>query len=95
MIVPVGAPSFAEATRYGAETCAALRTILHDRGMATSIGDERGFAPALPSNEAACDATIEAVKEAGFRPGSDVAIALDPAASSIWNEGGYELTRSG
>ncbi|MDT7935319.1 MAG: phosphopyruvate hydratase [Sphingomonadaceae bacterium] len=97
MIVPVGAPSFAEAMRYGAETYAALRELLHDRGLKTSVGDEGGFAPALEhdGNEAACKLIIEAIERAGYRPGPDVAIALDPAASSFGANGRYDLARSG
>jgi enolase len=95
MIVPVGAPSFAEAMRYGSQTYGALRKILHDRKLATSVGDEGGFAPALPDNEAACEVIVEAITAAGFRPGEDVAIALDPAASSFGGDGSYNLERSG
>jgi enolase len=95
MIVPVGAPSSGEAMRYGAETYAALRDILHHRGLATSVGDEGGFAPALESNEAACDVIVEAIERAGYRPGDDIAIALDPAASSFGSAAGYDLVRSG
>lgn len=95
MIVPVGAPSFGEAMRYGAETYAALRDILHERGLTTSVGDEGGFAPKLESNEAACDAIVEAIERADFRPGIAIAIALDPAASSFASTNGYDLARSG
>jgi enolase len=94
MIVPQGAPSFADAMRYGAETYAALRGLLHDRGLATSVGDEGGFAPQLESNEAACELIVAAIERAGYRPGSDIAIALDPAASSFVESGGYDLSRS-
>lgn len=94
MIVPHGAPSFAEAMRYGAETYTALRGLLHDRGLATSVGDEGGFAPRLDSNEAACELIVAAIERAGYRPGGDIAIALDPAASSFVEGESYHLSRS-
>jgi enolase len=94
MLVPVGAPTFAEAMRYGAETYAALRDLLHKRGLKTAVGDEGGFAPDLASNEAACELIVEAIEAAGYRPGTDLAIALDPAASSFTTSGGYDLSRS-
>lgn len=95
MIVPVGAPSFAEAMRFGAETYAALRTLLHEQGHRTAVGDEGGFAPELESNEAACELIVAAIERAGFEPGWDLAIALDPAASSFGANGAYDLSRSG
>jgi enolase len=95
MVMPIGAPSFAEALRYGAETFHALRKILHDREYATSVGDEGGFAPNLKSNEEACEVIIEAIKAAGFTPGKDIALALDPAASSFYEAGAYNLAKSG
>jgi len=95
MIVPVGAPTFAEALRYGAETYAAIRSILHRRGLKTAVGDEGGFAPALEDNEAACELIVEAIEAAGYRPGRDMAIALDPAASSFGAGGIYDLARAG
>ena len=96
MIVPVGAPTFAEALRYGAETFQALKELLHVSGYATSVGDEGGFAPQLGSgNEEACELIVAAIERAGFRPGSDVSIALDPAASSFYRDGRYRFTRSG
>jgi enolase len=95
MITPVGAPSFAEAMRYGAETYQALKVLLHDRGLSTAVGDEGGFAPNLASNEEACAAIVEAIERAGYRPGEDIAIALDPAASSFAVEGGYRLAGEG
>ena len=94
MIVPVGAASFAEALRYAAETFHTLKGILHRRGYATSVGDEGGFAPQLKSNEEACEVIVEAIHAAGYRPGSDIAIALDPAASSFYEDGKYRLSRS-
>lgn len=95
MIVPVGASSFAEAMRYGAETYAALRDLLHREHLATSVGDEGGFAPALKSNEVACDYIVAAIEKAGYQPGADIAIALDPAASSFGSDGRYTLARGG
>jgi enolase len=94
MLVPVGAPTFAEAMRYGAETYAGLRDLLQKRGLKIAVGDEGGFAPDLESNEAACELIVEAIEAAGFRPGIDIAIALDPAASSFASDGGYDLSRS-
>jgi enolase len=96
MIMPRGAPSFAEALRYGAETFQALKKILHQKGYATSVGDEGGFAPQLQGgNDEACDLIVAAIEQAGYRPGADIAIALDPAASSFYEDGRYRLTRSG
>ncbi|WP_395396327.1 phosphopyruvate hydratase (plasmid) [Novosphingobium sp. BL-8A] len=95
MIVPLGAPTFAEALRYGAETYAAIRSILHKGGFKTAVGDEGGFAPALENNEAACELIVEAIEAAGYRPGEDIAIALDPAASSFGEGGIYNLARAG
>jgi enolase len=94
MIVPHGAPNFAEALRYGAETFQALRAILKARGFRTAVGDEGGFAPDLDSNEAACALIVEAIRVAGLRPGADVAIALDPAASAFEIDGTYDLKRT-
>lgn len=95
MIYPVGAPTFAEALRWGAETFHALRKLLADRGYATSVGDEGGFAPQVKTNDEACDLIVAAIETAGYRPGEDIAIALDPAASSFYEEGLYRLNRSG
>jgi enolase len=95
MAMPVGAPSFAEALRYGAETFHALKAILHKRGYSTGVGDEGGFAPNLKSNDEACDLIVEAIQAAGLTPGRDVAIALDPAASSFGDKGSYNLEKSG
>ncbi len=94
MIVPVGAPSFGEALRYGAETFHALAKVLKKKGYATSVGDEGGFAPNLKSNEEACELIVEAIGAAGYSPGKDIAIALDPAASSFAVENGYLLSKS-
>ncbi len=95
MVMPVGAPDFAEALRYGAETFHALKAILKKKGYATAVGDEGGFAPNLKSNDEACDVIVEAIKSAGYKPGKDVAIALDPAASSFYEDGKYVLSKSG
>ncbi|NPU85531.1 MAG: phosphopyruvate hydratase [Syntrophaceae bacterium] len=95
MIMPVGAPSFSEALRYGAETFHALKGILAAKGYATNVGDEGGFAPDLKSNDESCDVIVEAIWEAGYKPGKDIAIALDPAASSFYENGIYNLLKSG
>ncbi|TVR66577.1 MAG: phosphopyruvate hydratase [Candidatus Competibacteraceae bacterium] len=95
MIFPVGAPTFAEALRYGAETFHALHKILAARGYSTSVGDEGGYAPQLKTNDEACDLIVEAIAAAGYKSGQDIAIALDPAASSFYEKGKYRLSRSG
>ena len=95
MVMPIGAPSFAEALRYGAETFHALKKILTRKGYATNVGDEGGFAPNLKSNEEACELIVEAIAAAGYEPGRDVSIALDPAASSFYEAGSYNLSKSG
>jgi enolase len=95
MVVPLGAPTFAESLRYGAETFHALRSTLKQRGYPTAVGDEGGFAPNLKSNEEACEVIVEAIEKAGYRPGADVAIALDPAASSFYAGGAYQMSKSG
>jgi enolase len=91
MIVPVGADSFSEALRTGAEVFHSLKRILHERGLATAVGDEGGFAPDLDSNEAALEALVAGIEAAGYRPGEEVAIALDPATSEIHEDGAYVL----
>jgi len=95
MAMPVGAPTFAEALRYGAETFHALKKILSKKGYATSVGDEGGFAPNLKSNDEACEVIVEAIEAAGYNPGKEIAIALDPAASSFFADGAYDLAKSG
>jgi enolase len=95
MVMPIGAPTFAEALRYGAETFHALKGILKKKGYATGVGDEGGFAPNLKSNDEACEVIVEAISAASYKPGKDVAIALDPAASSFWEDGAYNLAKSG
>ncbi len=94
MLMPVGAPNFAEALRYGSETFQALKRLLHERGLSTLVGDEGGFAPALASNEEACQLIVTAIERAGYRPGEQIAIALDPAATSFFEKDRYRLTRS-
>lgn len=95
MIAPIGAPCFAEAIRYGSETFHALKKILKKKGLATSVGDEGGFAPNLGSNEEACEVILEAITAAGYEPGKDISLALDPAASSFFADGAYHLSKSG
>jgi enolase len=103
MVMPVGSETFSEALRAGAEIFAALRTILHDEGHATGQGDEGGFAPSLGSNEAAVEVILRAIEKAGYRPGEDIAIALDPATTELVEEGSgsdgaetrYALAREG
>lgn len=93
MVMPVGAPTFSEGLRMGVEIYNALRKLLHDRGMAVSVGDEGGFAPSLPGNEAAIQVIIEAIEAAGYWPGEDAIIALDPAATELYQGGRYVLAK--
>jgi enolase len=95
MIAPLGAPSFREALRWAAETFHALGGLLHERGFATTVGDEGGYAPSLESNEAAITLIVEAIQRAGYAPGEQIAIALDPATSEIFSDGSYSLAREG
>jgi enolase len=95
MVVPVGAPSLSEALRMGSETFHALKRTLHERGLSTAVGDEGGFAPDLDSNEAALEALVRGIEAAGYRPGEDVAIALDPATSELYEDGSYALEHEG
>ena len=95
MVVPLGAPTFSEAVRMGAEVFHALKRHLHDRGLGTAVGDEGGFAPDLESNEAALEALVAGIEAAGLRPGDDVAIALDPATSEVFEGGEYRLEHEG
>ena len=95
MIMPVGAPSFSEALRWGTETYHVLKGILHDRGLATAVGDEGGFAPDLDSNEEAIRVLVEAIEKAGFALGDDIAIAMDPATSELFHDGAYHLVGEG
>lgn len=91
MIVPIGAPTINEAIRYGSETFHALKKILHERNLNTAVGDEGGFAPDLPSNAAAIEIILEAITQAGYRPGKDIAIGLDLASSEFYKNGKYCL----
>jgi enolase len=93
MIAPLGAPTFAEALRWAAETFHALGGLLHERGFATTVGDEGGYAPSLDTNEAAIGVVLEAIQRAGYQPGEQIAIALDPAATEVYSEGRYVLAR--
>jgi enolase len=95
MLAPVGAASFTEALRWGAETYHTLKDLLHDRGLSTALGDEGGFAPNLPSSEEAVTLLVSAIEAAGYRPGEELAIALDPAATEFFTDGRYALTREG
>ena len=94
MIAPIGAPSFKEALRHGAEIYHNLKSVLKKRGLATSIGDEGGFAPNLESNRAALDLIIEAIEKAGFKVGTDIALAMDVAATEFYKDGAYEFEGS-
>ncbi len=91
MIVPLGAPSFSEALRYAAEIFHALKKVLHERKLSTAVGDEGGFAPDLPSHEAALEIILEAIARAGFTAGQDVCLALDPASSEFFRDGRYQM----
>jgi enolase len=95
MAMPVGAPSFAEALRWGAETYHALKKVLKSKGYSTGVGDEGGFAPSLKSNEEAVELIIEAIQQAGYEPGQDIFVALDPAASEVYQDGKYVLKKEG
>jgi enolase len=95
MLMPVGAASFSEALRWGSETYHALRTMLAERGMSTAVGDEGGFAPDLPQNEDAVKLLLEAIERAGRTPGEEIALALDPATSELWDDGVYVLPGEG
>ena len=94
MLFPIGAPTFAEALRYGAETFHTLKKLLQKRGLVTSVGDEGGFAPNLKTNDEAVDVIVEAIETAGYKPGKDIAIALDPAASEFYDDGKYVMKKS-
>lgn len=91
MIIPAGAPSFSEALRYGAEIFHTLKKVLHKKGLSTGVGDEGGFAPNLPSNQAAIEMILEAISNAGYRPGDDVYLGLDVASSEFYRDGQYHL----
>jgi enolase len=95
MLMPVGAASFSEALRWGTETYHALRALLAERGMSTAVGDEGGFAPDLPQNEDAVKLLLEAIERSGRVPGDEIALALDPATSELWDDGAYVLAGEG
>jgi enolase len=95
MILPVGAPSFREALRYGAEIFHALKSVLHGKGLNTAVGDEGGFAPDLPSNRAALDTIVEAIERVGFTAGKEILLGLDVASSEFYENGRYKLTSEG
>ena len=95
MIIPVGAPSFREALRYGTETFHALKKILHDQGISTAVGDEGGFAPSVASHEAAIQMILQAIEQAGYKPGEQIALGLDCAASEFYKDGKYVLAGEG
>ncbi|MFE8031944.1 phosphopyruvate hydratase [Thiohalocapsa marina] len=95
MILPVGASSMREAVRYGAEVFHALKSVLHGRGLATAVGDEGGFAPDLPSNEAAIEVILEAIEKTGFKAGKDIYLGLDVASSEFYQDGAYVLKGEG
>jgi enolase len=95
MVMPVGAASFSEALRWGAETYHVLKGILQSRGLSTAVGDEGGFAPDMATNEEPVELLVEAIEKAGFTPGDDIAIALDPATSEVFEDGAYVLASEG
>ena len=95
MILPIGAPSFSEAVRYGAEVFHTLKKVLHAKGLNTAVGDEGGFAPDLPSNEAALTTILEAIDKAGYRAGKDIYLGLDVASTEFYKDGVYELASEG
>ena len=95
MIMPVGAGSFRQALRWGAEIYHTLKKVLHDRGQGTNVGDEGGFAPSLPTNEAAIEVILEAIERAGYKAGTDVMLAMDPACTELYVDGKYVLEREG
>jgi enolase len=95
MIIPVGAPSFREALRYGAEVFHALKKIIHDKGMSIAVGDEGGFAPNVENHEAAIQMILQAIEKAGYKPGEQIALGLDCASSEFYKDGIYDLTAEG
>jgi enolase len=95
MILPIGAPSFSEAVRYGAEVFHTLKKVLHAKGLNTAVGDEGGFAPDLPSNEAAITVILEAIEKAGYRAGRDIYLGLDVASTEFFKDGVYDLASEG
>jgi enolase len=95
MVMPVGAASFSEALQWGTETYHVLKSVLHDKGLSTAVGDEGGFAPDLANNEEPLKLLVQAIEQAGFTPGTDIAIALDPATSEVFSDGAYVLEGEG
>ncbi len=95
MVMPVGASSFGEGLRWGAEIYAALKSVLHDRKLSTTVGDEGGFAPSLPTNEAPLEVIMEAIQKAGYRAGEQIMLAMDPAVTELYENGVYNLAREG
>src|SRR3569623_976749 len=95
MIMPLGAPTLADAVRWGAEVFHTLKKGLHDKGLSTAVGDEGGFAPDIASARAALDFIMESIAQAGFKPGQDIALALDPAASEFFKDGKYRISEKG
>ena len=95
MIMPVGASTFREGLRWGAEIYHNLNKVLHDRGLSTTVGDEGGFAPSLPNNEAALQVIMEAIERAGYKAGSEIMLAMDPACTELYHDGKYVLEREG
>ncbi|QPC81122.1 phosphopyruvate hydratase [Phototrophicus methaneseepsis] len=95
MVMPVGAPTFREAVRWGSEIYQTLKKVIHDKGFSTAVGDEGGFAPSLGSNQAALDVIMEAIEKAGYKAGEEIFIALDPATSEIYEDGYYNLAIEG
>ena len=95
MVMPTGAPSFHEGLRWGVEVYQALKSLLHSKGFSTNVGDEGGFAPSLKSNEAAVELILEAIEKAGYKPGEDIHIALDPAGTELYERRPYNLAKEG
>jgi enolase len=93
MVMPVGASSFREGLRWGAEIYQSLKKVLHDRGEGTNVGDEGGFAPSLPTNESALEVIVEAIQKAGYTPGEQIMLAMDPAVTELYQDGKYHLAR--
>ena len=93
MIMPVGAPSFSEALRWGTEVFHNLKSILHDRGLSTAVGDEGGFAPTFEGTEDAIETVLKAIEKAGYKPGADICLALDCASSEFYKDGKYDYTK--
>ncbi len=93
MVMPVGAPSFREALRWGSEIYQSLKKVLHDQGQGTNVGDEGGFAPSLPTNEAALQVIVEAIEKAGYTVGEQIYLAMDPACTELYQDGKYHLER--